>query len=40
MAQPILKSIPLSELQISKFNMRHSRKKPGVSDILPSALKP
>jgi putative transposase len=24
MAQPILKSIPLSELRISKLNMRHS----------------
>ena len=36
MAQPILKSIPLSELRISKLNMRHSRKKPDVSDILPS----
>ena len=36
MAQPILKSLPLSELRISKLNMRHSRKKPDVSDILPS----
>ena len=36
MAQPILKSIPLSELRISKLNMRHSRRKPDVSDILPS----
>jgi len=36
MAQPILKSIPLSELRISKLNMRHGRKKPDVSDILPS----
>ena len=36
MAQPILKTIPLSELRISKLNMRHSRKKPDVSDILPS----
>ena len=36
MAQPILKTIPLSELRISKLNMRHSRKKPEVSDILPS----
>lgn len=36
MTQPILKSIPLSELRISKLNMRHSRKKPDVADILPS----
>lgn len=36
MAQPILKTISLSQLKISKFNMRHSRKKPDVSDILPS----
>ncbi|WP_375210673.1 ParB/RepB/Spo0J family partition protein [Hyphococcus sp.] len=36
MAQPILKTIPLSELRISRLNMRHSRKKPDVSDILPS----
>jgi len=35
MAQPILKTIPLSELRISKLHMRHSRKKPDVSDILP-----
>ncbi len=36
MAQPVLKTIPLSELKISKLNMRHGRKKPDVSDILPS----
>ncbi len=36
MAQPILKTIPLSELRISKLNMRHSRRKPDLSDILPS----
>lgn len=36
MAQPTLKSIRLSELRISKLNMRHSRKKPDVTDILPS----
>ena len=36
MAQPILKTIPLSELRISKLNMRLSREKPDVSDILPS----
>jgi len=36
MAQPTLKHIPLTELKISKLNMRHGRKKPDVSDILPS----
>ncbi|WP_084397238.1 ParB/RepB/Spo0J family partition protein [Henriciella aquimarina] len=36
MAQPDLKHIPLDELRISKLNMRHGRKKPDVSDILPS----
>jgi len=36
MAQPILKNISLDQLRISKLNMRHSRKKPDVSDILPS----
>lgn len=36
MAQPTLKHIPLNELRISKLNMRHGRKKPDVSDILPS----
>lgn len=36
MAQPDLKHIPLDELRISKLNMRNSRKKPDVSDILPS----
>jgi ParB family chromosome partitioning protein len=36
MAQPDLKHIPLDALRISKFNMRHGRKKPDVSDILPS----
>ena len=39
MAQPVLKSIPLDQLKISKLNMRHSRKKPDVSDILPSIRK-
>ncbi|MCR9196826.1 MAG: ParB/RepB/Spo0J family partition protein, partial [Hyphomonas sp.] len=34
--QPTLKHIPLTELRISKLNMRHGRKKPDVSDILPS----
>lgn len=36
MAQPQLKLIPLDHLKISKQNMRHSRKAPDVSDILPS----
>ncbi|GAB5457333.1 MAG: ParB/RepB/Spo0J family partition protein [Henriciella sp.] len=36
MAQPQLKSVPLDQLKISKLNMRHSRKTPDVSDILPS----
>ena len=36
MAQPTLRNIPLDQLRISKLNMRHSRKKPDVSDILPS----
>jgi len=36
MANQTMKSIPLSALQVSKLNMRHGRKKPGVSDILPS----
>jgi ParB family chromosome partitioning protein len=36
MAQPTLKHISLDELRISKLNMRHGRKKPDVSDILPS----
>ena len=36
MAQPVLKTIPLDQLKISKLNMRHSRKKPDVADILPS----
>lgn len=36
MAQPDLKHIPLDELRVSKLNMRHGRKKPDVSDILPS----
>lgn len=36
MAHPQLKSIPLDRLKISKLNMRHSRKMPDISDILPS----
>ena len=36
MAQPQLKSIPLKDLHVSKLNMRHSRKKPEIADILPS----
>ena len=36
MAQPDLTHIPLDKLSVSKLNMRHGRKKPDVSDILPS----
>lgn len=36
MAQPELKHIPLDQMSVSKLNMRHGRKKPDVSDILPS----
>ena len=36
MAQTDLKHIPLDQLRISKLNMRHGRRKPDVSDILPS----
>jgi ParB family chromosome partitioning protein len=36
MSQPDLLHIKLSELGISKLNMRHGRKVPDVSDILPS----
>ncbi|MCR9078559.1 MAG: ParB/RepB/Spo0J family partition protein [Hyphomonadaceae bacterium] len=36
MAEPDLKHIPLEQLKVSKLNMRHGRKKPDVSDILPS----
>jgi ParB family chromosome partitioning protein len=36
MAQPALKTIPIKQLHISKLNMRHGRKDPDVSDILPS----
>ncbi|MAN74220.1 ParB/RepB/Spo0J family partition protein [Henriciella sp.] len=36
MAQPDLRHIPLDELRMSKLNMRHGRRKPDVSDILPS----
>ncbi|MCC0017640.1 MAG: ParB/RepB/Spo0J family partition protein [Rhodobiaceae bacterium] len=36
MAQPDLTHIPLDQLSVSKLNMRHGRKKPDVSDILPS----
>jgi len=31
-----LQHIPVDELKVSKLNMRHSRKKPDISDILPS----
>lgn len=36
MANQSLKTIALTELKISKLNMRHGRKKPDISDILPS----
>lgn len=36
MSQPELIHLPLSRLGISKLNMRHGRKAPDVSDILPS----
>jgi ParB family transcriptional regulator, chromosome partitioning protein len=36
MSQPDLIHLPLSQLSISKLNMRHGRKAPDVSDILPS----
>jgi ParB family transcriptional regulator, chromosome partitioning protein len=36
MSQPELIHLPLSALSISKLNMRHGRKAPDVSDILPS----
>ncbi len=36
MPQPELTHIPLDQLSVSKLNMRHGRKKPDVSDILPS----
>jgi len=36
MAQPALKTIPIAQLHISKLNMRHGRKAPDISDILPS----
>ena len=36
MAQPDLTHIPLDQLSVSKLNMRAGRKKPDVSDILPS----
>ncbi|MBU3920759.1 MAG: ParB/RepB/Spo0J family partition protein, partial [Alphaproteobacteria bacterium] len=36
MSQPALIHIELSKLSISKLNMRHGRKAPDVSDILPS----
>ena len=36
MGQLQLKTIPLTELHVSKLNMRHGRKKPDISDILPS----
>jgi len=36
MAHSDLTHIPLDQLAVSKLNMRHGRKKPDVSDILPS----
>ncbi|PKP81935.1 MAG: partitioning protein [Alphaproteobacteria bacterium HGW-Alphaproteobacteria-18] len=36
MSQPDLIHLPLSALSISRLNMRHGRKAPDVSDILPS----
>ncbi len=36
MSQPELRHIPLSELSISRLNMRHGRKKPDVGDLLTS----
>lgn len=36
MANTHVKSIPLADLKVSSLNMRHGRKKPDVSDILPS----
>ncbi len=36
MVQPDLKHIPLDQLKVSRLNMRHGRKRPDVSDILPS----
>lgn len=36
MAQPTLRHIPLNQLRISKLNMRYGRRKPDISDILPS----
>lgn len=39
MAQLQLKHIPIGDLHVSTLNMRHGRKKPDVSDILPSIRK-
>lgn len=36
MANQTLRTIPLTDLQVSPLNMRHGRKAPDVSDILPS----
>ena len=36
MANPIQKSIPLDQLKVSRLNMRHGRKAPDISDMLPS----
>ena len=36
MASLTLKSIPLTDLKVSRLNMRHGRKAPDIDDILPS----
>jgi len=36
MANQTLRTIPLTDLKVSNLNMRHGRKKPDISDILPS----
>ena len=36
MANQNLRTIPLTDLKVSKLNMRHGRKKPDISDLLPS----
>ncbi len=39
MANQKLRTIPLTDLKVSKLNMRHGRKKPDISDLLPSIRK-
>ena len=36
MATPTLKTIPLTDLKVSRLNMRHGRKAPNIDDLLPS----